>query len=245
MKISFFVSVMLVSLICWFVMLHNVNAIHNCMTAVPHGYQKYDYVPCDKSEENSSIQIKNNVVDLIQSPSPLIPKIQSNTNEEKPLVEHNIVQQIQNNVKQSVEQHYIKSTQNLVKADYSWLVYFVVGFIVSCLIFLIHVRLRKQARLQVPRYSTPVNNNMVDVFEKPIERSDGTINFVTTSTPLSDDFLQYVKRKYPRDYERILKWIAKYPEDVKIIVNNSEDYQKMIHQMVEKARKEQDWSDLK
>jgi hypothetical protein len=253
----FFFSIVIVSLICWIGALHSVNAVHNCMKAIPHGYQKWDYVPCDKSETNSNVQIQNNVVNSIQSPPPPTPEIQSNTNEERPLVEHKTIPETQNSVKQSVEPHYINSPENITKTDNSWTVYAIISTISFFIVSVIIKSKRNSRKSNIVSGSSvrgfdriPQNDSLVGMrtttpttFE--VVNSQRNTQREVTEQPLNDELLAMIKREYPRDWQRILRFISKHKEDVKKIVENSEDYREQVRKLAKQAMEEKDWSDLK
>lgn len=72
-----------------------------------------------------------------------------------------------------------------------------------------------------------------------------TLTEKTVPVRIDDEFLQQLKNMYPRDYAKVLKWISNNPDDVKIILKNSEADGDKIKEMVRKSREAQDWSDLR
>lgn len=215
------------------------------MTAVPYGYQKYIYVPCDtpqnsiqnfnieRSQPNQNPSAQNDKGGFVEEANP---NTRQGQTELPPIVTHTEVQHaIMHEITNQVNEQ--PNYTNWIFLGLGLVAFFIVIAIISG-----GRRSDRRIRDYTSPSTTPIERR---TFETNVRQSDGTTQQITTETPLDDNLLNMIKTQYPRDYIRILKWVAKYPEDVKIILQNSEDYREGIRQMVRKARDEQDWSDLK
>jgi len=223
---------------------------HNCMKAVPYGYQKYNFIPCDTSQ--NSIQNFNIQRDPITSSQgrfvPTNPNvIQGQTSESPPIVTH---AEVQHSIMHEITNQQVVEPQKVVTGnDETWWVVLISGIIVTSIIVLgLTMRTRRRPS---PYYSSSYSSSLSNT------RTERTTNFQSgqrieteiqedTSFRNWDDTLWAdVKKRFPRDWEKILKWIANNPEDVKVIVKNSNDSREALKKMAQKALDERDWSDLR
>jgi len=227
------------------------NRFHNCMTAEPLGNGKYDYVPCDtpqNSIQNFNMQKSQTTPSqrgFVEGVNPNT--IQGQPSELPPIVTHT---EVQHTIMHEITSQPVVESQKAVTGnDEVWLIVLIFGIIVMSVIVLGLV-LRPRRRPS-PYYSSSYSSSLSNT---RVERTTNFQSGQSIETEIQEDtsFRNWdetlwadVKKRFPRDWEKILKWIANNPEDVKVIVKNSNDSREALKKMAQKALDERDWSDLR
>lgn len=136
------------------------------------------------------------------------------------------------------------------QADYTIWYYLGVGVIGSFVFGLLFDRLRR-SRLMSDRtfYSLPSSPAFQNAgLENTREGNDIVQTQVQEEHTISnwnEELWKEVKTNFPRDWEKILKWISENTEDVNIIIKNSKDNREALYKLLERAREEGFGEDMK
>jgi hypothetical protein len=229
---------------------------HNCMTAVPYGYQKYNYVPCDtspssiqnfnlqKSQTTSNHSLQNRQDGFVERENPNTMQGQIAS---PPIVTHTEVQHAimheETGEMSTISQSGLIIQPSEVPNYTNW---YIIGVVTAVSFVFILVRLlrRENRRSYVSSVGGYGNTGTIRTYENG-NAVDTTIQEVREIQNWNSELWTDVKTNFPRDWEKILKWISENPEDVKIILKASKDHREALRQMAKEAVKQMDWEDLK
>ncbi len=207
--------------------------VHNCMKAVPVSptSQSYYYIPCDTAQSSAEMQsqirqLESKQGGFTEQPNPNTIIGHSEISPEGHVIEPMNTQSqnaeiVQPNPQVSGQPNY---------ANWYWLGLGVAVLFVIVSSSIVHRR-RSHYRIRDYSYSQPLRNYTnakLESSETRVESSwengqrvDTTIQENREITKWNEALWLDVKTNFPRDWQKILKWIALHVEDVNIIIKNS------------------------